>query len=265
MGADRPRRRPARGTGLSGSPTTTASDRSDGTDGEPPRRLLYGRRRGKRLRAGRQALVERRLPELGFEIDATTPGGLDPRTLFSPAVDEVWLEIGFGNGEHLTHQAEASPGIGLIGADPYLAGVARMVAHVEERRLENVRLYVDDARLLLAALADASIGRLFTLFPDPWPKARHHKRRLVCEATILEAARVLAPGGEWRLATDDMDYCRAMLRQLTGQAAFGWLAEGAEDWRRRPADWPETRYEAKAAAAGRPAVYLRFRRLSGQG
>lgn len=234
-------------------------NRSDAA-GPAPRRLLYGRRRGKRLRAGRQALVDRLLPDLAIEIEGLAPGALDPRTLFPFQVSDVWLEIGFGNGEHLVHQGEANPDIGLLGAEPYLAGVARMVAHVHERGLENVRLHVDDARLLLTALADASIGRLFTLFPDPWPKTRHHKRRLVTEATVLEVARVLAPGAEWRLATDDMGYCRWMLRHLTGRVEFAWLAEGAADWRRRPADWPETRYEAKARASGRAAVFLRFRR-----
>ncbi|MDP6709066.1 MAG: tRNA (guanosine(46)-N7)-methyltransferase TrmB [Alphaproteobacteria bacterium] len=230
----------------------------DGASGN--RRRLYGRRRGKRLRAGRLALVERLLPELAFDIDTTAPAALDPAGLFPAAVAEVWLEIGFGNGEHLAYQAAANPGIGLIGVEPYLAGVARMVAYIDERRLANVRLFIDDARLLLPCLADASITRLFTLFPDPWPKTRHHKRRLVAADTVAEASRILTPGGEWLLATDDMDYCRWMLGLLTGRSDFAWTAERAEDWRRRPADWPETRYEAKAAAAGRQAAYLRFRR-----
>jgi tRNA (guanine-N7-)-methyltransferase len=236
-----------------------------GSDDAAPasRRRLYGRRRGKRLRAGRQALVERLLPELAFEIEATSVAVLEPTQLFPFAVTEVWLEIGFGNGEHLAYQAEANPTVGLIGVEPYLAGAARMVAHVDERRLSNVRLFLDDARLLLPCLADASIARLFTLFPDPWPKARHHKRRLVAEDTVREASRILEADGEWRLATDDMGYCRWILGLLTGRADFAWLAEGAEDWRRRPADGPETRYEAKAAAAGRRAAYLRFRRCPG--
>ena len=220
--------------------------------------MLYGRRRGKPPRAGRQALLERRLPELSIDLAGTTPGTLQPRRLFTGPVADVWLEIGFGAGEHLADQLEAHPNVGMLGVEPYLAGVARLIAHVEARRLSNLRLFVDDARLLLEALADASIGRLFTLFPDPWPKVRHHKRRLVSPETVKMAARVLKPGAEWRLATDDPGYARQMLLLLTAAPAFAWLAESAEDWRRRPADWPQTRYEAKALSQGRQPIYLRF-------
>jgi tRNA (guanine-N7-)-methyltransferase len=225
-----------------------------------PRRILYGRRRGKPPRPGRQALVEARLPALALDAD-NLPAGLAPATLFAAPVREVWFEVGFGAGEHLAWQLAAHPEVGMIGAEPYMAGVARLVGTMDQADLPRVRLLPDDGRLLLEALAPASIGRLFTLFPDPWPKARHRKRRLVQPATVAAAARVLAPGAEWRLATDDMDYARWMLRCLTGCAEFAWLAAHADDWRRRPDDWPPTRYEAKALAAGRRPLYLRFRRL----
>ena len=229
-------------------------------DESPPRRILYGRRRGKPLRPGRQALFEARLPALRLDVSEAAPGSLDPLGLFAAEVDAAWLEIGFGAGEHLAWQLENHPRVGIVGAEPYLAGVARLVAALDEAALPRLRLLVDDGRLLLSALAPASVGRLFTLFPDPWPKTRHKKRRLVQPATVAEAARVLAPGAEWRLASDDMDYARAMLASLTASPDFEWLAESAGDWRRRPADWPETRYEAKAVAQRRRPLYLRFRR-----
>ena len=224
------------------------------------RKTLYGRRRGKPPRPARQALLERLLPELAIALDGLAPGGLDPRSLFAHAPAEVWLEIGFGAGEHLAALAAAHPERGFIGVEPFAAGLARMVAHVAERDLRNVRLLGDDARPLLAALADRSLARAFLLFPDPWPKVRHHKRRFVQDETVSQLARLLIDGGEWRLATDDMGLCRWMLAHLVDRREFEWLAEGPADWRTRPADWPPTRYEAKARAAGRRPAYLRFRR-----
>jgi len=228
--------------------------------GEVRRKTLYGRRRGKPPRPARQALLERLLPELAISLGDVRPRSLDPRSLFAPRPAEVWLEIGFGAGEHLAALAAAHPERGFIGVEPFQAGLARMVAHVEENGLRNVRLFGDDARLLLAALADRSLGRAFLLFPDPWPKTRHHKRRFVQGQTVGELARLLVDRAEWRLATDDMSLCRWMLGRLTNRPEFDWLAERAEDWRRRPADWPPTRYEQKALAAGRRPAYLRFRR-----
>ncbi len=168
---------------------------------------------------------------------------------------EVWLEIGFGGGEHLLAQAVAQPEVGLIGVEPFLGGVARLLAEAGARGLHNVRVLVDDARLLLAALPDGSIGRLFVLFPDPWPKLRHHKRRIVNPATVAAMARVLVPGGELRLATDDPDYAAAMEHALGAEPrlTFSRLPQ-------RPGDWPGTRYEAKALAAGRTPVWLRAER-----
>jgi tRNA (guanine-N7-)-methyltransferase len=229
--------------------------------GEPSDRLIhsYGRRRGRRLRAGRAALVDDLLPRVS--IAAPAPGApLDPATLFPRPVTAVWLEIGFGGGEHLAAQAAAHRDTGFIGAEPYINGFANLLARVHEHALDNVRLWTDDIRLLLPSLPAASIGRVFILFPDPWPKLRHHKRRLVTTGCLDELARVIPVGGELRLATDDVDYLTWMLERLTIHPAFEWRARRADDWRVRPADWPPTRYETKAIAEGRVSTYLRFGR-----
>jgi tRNA (guanine-N7-)-methyltransferase len=203
------------------------------------------------------------LPRLAIALPAA--GMLDPRPLFDGAVGAVWLEIGCGAGEHLAIQAEAHPEIGVIGCEVFENGIARLLGEIERRRLSNVRIYADDARRLLAALAPASIGRVFILFPDPWPKARHHKRRIVSAATLDELSRVMRAGAELRLATDDSAYGCWMLERLTGHAAFEWLARRPADWRDRPVDWPASRYEEKARAAGRAALFLRARRRCGPG
>jgi tRNA (guanine-N7-)-methyltransferase len=219
-------------------------------------RQLYGRRRGHRLRPGRRRLLEERLPEL--QLQPPADGALDPAALFgSPRA--VWLEIGFGGGEHLVEQARRHPEVGVIGCEPFVNGVARALALAEAERVHNVRILMDDARLLLPALPDGSLERIFVLFPDPWPKARHHKRRIVNPETVRAFARLLVPGGELRLATDDPGYARWMLAAVLRAGSFEWLAERPGDWRARPADWPPTRYEVKACAAGAHPVYLRFR------
>ncbi len=212
------------------------------------------------MRPARRRLLDDLLPQLAFALPEA--GQLDPRGLFVQRPQAVWLEIGFGGGEHLAEQARAHPDIGFIGVEPFVSGVARLLATCAADRLDNLRLLVDDARLLLAALPDGSIGRAFVLFPDPWPKARHHKRRIVSPDTASELARVLAPGAELRLATDHPGYARWMLDVLIREPRLVWQAESAQDWRVRPDDWPPTRYEAKALAAGRRPVYLRFLRRS---
>jgi tRNA (guanine-N7-)-methyltransferase len=226
----------------------------------PPerRRVLYGRRRGRPLHRGQQALVETLLPRLAVTLPAG--GVLDPSALFVPRPEEVWLEIGFGSGEHLAAHAAAHPAIGLIGCEVFENGIAKLLAEVQRRALANVRILTDDARLLIAALPPASIGRVFILFPDPWPKQRHHKRRIVAEETLDALAAIMTDGAELRLATDDLDYLAWMLARVPVHPAFAWLAAGPSDWRVRPADWPATRYEAKAIAAGRRPYFLRLRR-----
>lgn len=220
--------------------------------------MLYGRRRGRPLHRGQQALVGTLLPRLAVTLPAA--GTLDPSTLFDPRPEEVWLEIGFGSGEHLAAQAAAHPAIGFIGCEVFENGIAKLLADVQRRALANVRILTDDARLLIAALPPASIGRVFILFPDPWPKQRHHKRRVVAGETLAALAAIMTDGAELRLATDDLDYLAWMLARVPVHAAFAWLADRPSDWRVRPADWPATRYEAKAIAAGRRPYFLRFRR-----
>jgi tRNA (guanine-N7-)-methyltransferase len=223
-------------------------------------RLIYGRRKGHRLRPGRQRLLDQALPEL--QVDLPESGPLDPASLFARRPERLWLEIGFGGGEHLAAQAAAHPEVGLIGCEPFVSGVARLLSLIQAQGLTNVRLFTDDARLLMQALPGGCLERIFVLFPDPWPKTRHHKRRIVNPASAAEFARLLQPGGEVRLATDDMSYARAMLLALRGHPGLQWQAKRPKDWRERPPDWPMTRYEGKALAAARTCVYLRFLRTS---
>lgn len=228
------------------------------SDAAFPPRCLYGRRRGRPLREGRRRLAASLLPQLVIALPQAAP--LDPTTLFPAPMAAVWLEIGFGGGEHLAEQAERYPDIGFIGCEVFESGVARLVGEIARRGLANIRILAEDARLLLDCLTPGSIGRAFILFPDPWPKRRHHKRRLVAPATLDRLAALMRPGAELRLATDDPDYLAWMLEQLTAHPDFCWLARSAHDWRERPPDWPATRYEEKARAAGRRPAFLRFAR-----
>lgn len=220
-------------------------------------RVLYGRRQGPKLRPGARLLLQERLPELEVQV---TPG-LDPRALFEPVPGAIWLEIGFGGGEHLAARAAEHPHVGFLGVEPFVNGVAKLLRTVDDQALLNVRVLRDDARLLLKALPTASVERAFVLYPDPWPKVRHHKRRIVNADTAADLARVVQPGGELLLATDVPDYARWMLAVMLAQPGFAWLAECAADWREPPDGWPGTRYENKAVAAGRRPTYLRFARI----
>lgn len=188
---------------------------------------------------------------------AFTPGG-EPFAQFPNAVQALWLEVGFGAGEHLVWQAEQSSDVGLIGAEPYEMGVAKLLTKLDEQPLNNVRIYEGDGRDVIEALPDASLDRFFLLFPDPWPKTRHHKRRFLQVAMLDELARVLKPGAELRFATDDKSYLPYALERMLFHSKFEWLAEGPQDWLSRPADWPPTRYECKAIKG--PPVFFRFRR-----
>jgi tRNA (guanine-N7-)-methyltransferase len=190
---------------------------------------------------------------------ALPEGPLDPAAL-APQAREVWLEIGFGGGEHLAAQAAAHRDVLLLGAEPFLNGVASAVRHIEEAALSNVRLHAGDARELLGALPAASVARVFILFPDPWPKARHHKRRLVNGALAAELARVMRPGARVRFATDWADYADHALRALIAEPRLTWLAQRADDWRTPPTDHVTTRYESKRLGDC-PPIFLDFERL----
>jgi len=262
------------------------------------RRKLYGRRKGSKLSPHQERLLETLLPGLALVLDA----GRDPKRYFSSPVDDVWLEIGFGAGEHLLWQAAHHPNVGVIGAEPYISGVAKLLSKLaslsQEKfplspisggegqgegvspsgelsktesaetpphpgplprkwgRGENLRLYSDDARNIIDALPDASLGRVFLLFPDPWPKTRHHKRRFVQMEMLDQLARVMKPGAEFRFASDDQGYLNWTLERLMAHPLFVWTATRASDWHTRTADWPQTRYEAKELH-GKPA-FLRF-------
>ena len=220
-------------------------------------RLIYGRRTGHRLRPGLARLLEDELPKI--RLDLSERERVEPGALFGDR-RPLWLEIGFGAGEHLAALAERHPEIGFIGCEPFQTGVAKLLARRARAGLDNLRIVVDDARLLLDALPDRALERIYVLFPDPWPKTRHHKRRIVNPATARAFVRLLRPGGEVRLATDDMSYARAMLEAMLRRKELEWTAGRAADWRERPAEEPMTRYEAKALEAGRRCCHLSFRR-----
>jgi tRNA (guanine-N7-)-methyltransferase len=220
------------------------------------RRLVHGRRVGHRLRPHQQRLVDEVLPRL--RIDVVDGVSVDPEALFGPAPRPVWLEIGFGGGEHLAWQAAANPDVCFVGCEPFVNGVAKLLVEIEERGITNIRIHDGDARDLLDLLPDACIGRLFILYPDPWPKARHRKRRLITPETVDRLARVMADGVELRIVSDIPDYVRWALVHILGDGRFEWTAQRPADWRDRPADWPRTRYECKALDAGRVPAYLSF-------
>jgi tRNA (guanine-N7-)-methyltransferase len=217
--------------------------------------MLYGRRKGPRLSSHQHGLIDHLLPQFELRLNPTA----DPRSYFLETVEGVWLEIGFGGGEHLIWQAQRHPNVGFIGAEPYVNGVVKLLSHLEDVPAANIRIYSGDARDILEALPEASVGRVFILFPDPWPKARHHKRRFIQMDTLDALARVMKPGAELRFASDDTGYVEWTLERLVAHPAFDWTATRASDWQARPADWPPTRYEAKRLH-GKP-VFLRFIRL----
>jgi tRNA (guanine-N7-)-methyltransferase len=231
---------------------------------KPPPDRLYGRSRSHPLRARQRRLLEESLPRLAFP--ARHIG--DPAAAFAPRAAAVWLEVGFGSGEHALATIGAVPGVGLIACEVFENGIAAILgalvpagAESEGKTPGNIRLWDSDARGLIRALPAASVSRLFLLFPDPWPKARHAKRRFVHPLFLPAVARLLAPSAEWRIATDDPVYQAWVAEVLAGQDFFA-VPPPAEE---RPADWPPTRYEAKARAAGRPVLYWRLVRRGGPG
>ena len=218
-------------------------------------RRLYGRRTGHKLRAGQAALVDRLLPQ----ISVAPEGPLDARTLFGDD-RPLELEIGFGRGEHLAFQAALRPGHGIIGCEPFLDGVVGLLMHVEEQNLANVRVHMGDALDVIERLPDASLSRAYLLHPDPWPKARHAKRRFMNKGPIDLLAAKLKSGAEFRFGTDHPIYCRWAMMVMGQSPHFEWLVQDPRDFLVRPADWPETRYEAKARRIGHEVWYFRYRR-----
>jgi tRNA (guanine-N7-)-methyltransferase len=218
----------------------------------------FGRRKGRKATPRQAALLRDVLPRVA--VDLSAPSGRLP-TGESEGANATWLEIGFGGAEHLVWQAKQNPGVTLIGCEPFEDGVVKALDGIEHDHLDNIRVHMGDAREVLRWLPDASISRAFILFPDPWPKRKHQKRRLVNATTLALLARVLRPGAELRFGTDIGDYARSALQAFQGETRFLWQADRPADWRVRPADWPETRYEAKAEREGRVRYYFRFRRV----
>lgn len=227
-----------------------------------PWRNFYGRIHGKTLKPEQRRALDEDLPGLRVpgvsweENPDRTPLGL--AGLFGSR--DVWLEVGFGGGEHLAHMAALNPGVGLIGAEPFVNGVAMCLRQLRLAGADNVRLHPGDARDLMDVLPEASLAKAFLLYPDPWPKARHHRRRFVTPEHLAPLARALKPGAEFRVATDIPDYVRQTLEEVP-KAGFRWTAERADDWRAPWDDWISTRYERKALREGRRPHYLTFVRL----
>lgn len=231
------------------------------TDPIRPHRNFYGRRKGKHLKQSQEGYLDE-------DLAALSPGAvdweenparenLDLEALFGGK--DVWLEVGFGGGEHVIHQAAENPDVGIIGCEPYINGVAMLLGKVRKANVPNLRIYPGDVRDMFDVLPEASISKAFLLYPDPWPKARHHRRRFVTPEHLEPLVRVLKPGAEFRVATDIEDYVRQTLEEVP-RHGFDWLAEGPEDWRTPWSDWISTRYEQKALREGRTPHYLTFKK-----
>jgi tRNA (guanine-N7-)-methyltransferase len=222
-------------------------------------RGVFGRRHGRPLRPHQKILLESLLPQLALDLRAPPPADL--RTLFATPVEAIEFEIGFGGGEHLRSRAQQHPERGFIGCEPFVNGMAKLLAAVEGDALNNIRLHHGDARELLAWLPDSCLTEMFLLYPDPWPKRRHWKRRLITDTTLAAMARVLRRGAHLRFASDSVDYVQWTLSRGLRCRLLEWTATRADDWRQAWPDFPGTRYEDKARREGRVPVYLVFRRV----
>ena len=227
-----------------------------------PWRNFYGRIRGKSIRASQQEYLDQDLADLSpgpvsWEENPDR-AALDLDGLFGGR--PVWLEIGFGGGEHMVHMAARYPDVGLIGCEPYINGVAMLLGKIRKAEVSNLAVHPGDVRDLFDVLPTGSVSKAFLNYPDPWPKKRHHRRRFVTAEHLAPLARVLARGAEFRVATDIEDYVRQTLEQVPGHG-FEWIAEGPSDWRAPWADWQSTRYEQKALREGRVPHYLTFTKL----
>jgi tRNA (guanine-N7-)-methyltransferase len=233
------------------------------TSAAPPRGLgeplrSFGRIKSRPIKPRQAALFDTLMPRVRLPDPAAGPLNL---AALIPGATGAWLEIGFGGGEHLAAQAAAHPDVLMIGCEPFLNGVASALRHIEEGDLKNVRLHADDARAVVEALPDASLDRVMILFPDPWHKARHNKRRLIQPAFALELARVLKPGGRLRFVTDWKDYAGWALERFLATPGLTWLADEAADWRIAPADHVVTRYEEKRLGDTEP-LFLEFEKTA---
>ena len=206
-----------------------------------------------------QGLVEQLLPRLAIPLPEEGGGTLDPSTLFPEPKKDYWLEVGFGGGEHAAWQAETHPEIGLIAAEVFLNGIASLLGHIERGGLTNIRIYPEDVRPFLARLAPNSLSRVFVLFPDPWPKSRHADRRFINDGNLDLLVPLMTPGAILRVATDDETYKAHAREVMAGRKDFADIT--GDDPSKKPEDWPETRYEAKARREGREPIFLSYRKL----
>jgi tRNA (guanine-N7-)-methyltransferase len=217
---------------------------------------FFGRRKGKKLRAGQDELVLSLLPAV-----RVTPGVAPASQFPNPQARETWLEIGFGGGEHLAAQARAHRDVNFVGCEPFVNGMAKLLAALDQDKLDNVRVWDDDVTKLLPTLPDGSFDRVYILYPDPWPKRRQRKRRLVSDSMLDMLARVMKPGAELRFASDIDDYIGWVLARALRSNRFRWTATRADHWRKPYEGWPGTRYEAKAIREGRVPSYLTLVRV----
>jgi tRNA (guanine-N7-)-methyltransferase len=243
---------------MSGAPFEFEDD-AESEAGDRRGGSFFGRRKGHRLRAHQLDLVEQLLPRLALDIGGECPSDLGE--LFDRPIEAARLEIGFGGGEHLVAEALRFPDIGFIGCEPYVNGMAKILAQIEAHNIANIRLLAGDAAELLAWAPPRSLARIDLIHPDPWPKRRHWKRRFVQDATVAAMARVIKPSGEFRFVSDIDDYCAWTLAHLVRSSDFEWTAQRASDWRLPWPDYTMTRYGRKAEREGRNAAYFRFRRL----
>jgi len=227
-------------------------DVTEAADDRPVDKRFYGRRKGRPLSPRLRRLVDDNLPSLRFD-PATAPSDQ-----FANAPSDLFLEIGFGGGEHLAGLAAARPDAGFIGAEPFLNGVATLVRMISEESLDNIRIWDDDVRLILKGLPDRCLAGAYVMFPDPWPKKRHAARRILNAAMMAELARLIRPAGFLMLASDDPTAKSWLLHAATGHKGFCWTACQPDDWRKRPADIPETRYMRKAYRENRSPAWFRF-------
>ena len=236
------------------------SDRPTFPPADAPWRNFYGRRHGKTLKPNQRRDLEALADLSPGPVTREQNPNRDPLDLCARfGTRPVWLEIGFGGGEHLVHQAALHPEVALIGAEPFINGVAMLLGRLRRADAVNVAIHPGDARDLMDVLPAASIDKAFLLYPDPWPKTRHHRRRFVTPEHLGPLAACMKPGAELRVATDIAGYVRQALEEVP-KAGFDWLAEGPQDWRQPWDDWLSTRYEQKAIREGRPRHYLTFRR-----
>ncbi len=231
------------------------------SDMQAPAASFFGRRKGKRLRAGQEALLEDVLPRLLLPRGDAPLSREDLAGLFGFTPDELVLEIGFGGGEHLAHRAGEAPKAGFIGCEPFVNGMVKLLTAVEAQDLRNIRLWDEDAGLLLPRLPEAAFSRIYLLYPDPWPKRRTRKRRFVSPDNLAAIARLLKPGGRFHFASDIDDYVGWTLARAINEPRLRWEASGPDDWREPYPGWPGTRYEAKAIREGRRPSYLSFTRV----